>query len=244
MALPKLDVPIYELNLPLLKKKVKYRPFLVKEEKLLLMAMESEDEKEVVSTIKQIINNCCLDELDVDMLPILDLEFFFLNLRAKSISEVSELQYKCNNKIKDDAGEEKSCNNVVKIDFNILDVKPVIDKEHTNKIELTPKMGIVMKYPNFKTVESVEQTTEIETLMKIIIECIDFIYDEDNIYYKKDVDFKELQEFVENMSREQFAKIQKFFDTMPKLKKEVEFKCTKCGYKEKIEVEGIQNFFA
>jgi hypothetical protein len=101
-----------------------------------------------------------------------------------------------------------------------------------------------MKYPNFKTVESVEQTTEIETLMKIIIECIDFIYDEDNIYYKKDVDFKELQEFVENMSREQFAKIQKFFDTMPKLKKEVEFKCTKCGYKEKIEVEGIQNFFA
>ena len=243
MALPKLDVPIYELNLPLLKKKVKYRPFLVKEEKLLLMAMESEDEKEVVNTIKQIINNCCLDDIDVDNLPILDLEYFFLNLRAKSISEVSELQYKCNNKIKDDSGEEKTCNNVVKLDFNLLDVKPQIEKNHTNKIELGPKMGVVMKYPNFKMVESIETGSEVETLLKIIVECVDYIYDEDNIYYKKDVTEKELQEFVESMSREQFSKIQTFFDTMPRLKKEVEFKCTKCGYNEKIMVEGLQNFF-
>lgn len=243
MALPKIDVPTYDLTLPLLKKKVKYRPFLVKEEKLLLMAMESGEEKDVVNTIKQIINNCCLTEIDVDTLPILDLEYFFLNLRAKSVGEISELQYKCNNTVKDDAGEEKRCNNVVKFELNINEIEPVIEKEHNNKIEFSDKMGIVMKYPNFKIVENLEDTSEVETLMNVVGNCIDFIYDEDNIYYKKDIQKEELNEFIENMTREQFAKVQKFFETMPKLKKEINFKCNKCGYSENIMVEGLQNFF-
>lgn len=242
MALPKLDVPIHELYLPLSKQKVQFRPFLVKEEKILLMAMESKDENSALLPIKQIINNCCLSDIDVDGLPVTDLEFFFLNLRARSIGEVVELQYKCNNTVPDENGEEKKCNNVVRFDVNILDIKPEIDPEHTNKIELTDKLGIVMRYPTLKMMENAKGS-EVERLMDVIIDSVDYIYDDESIYYKKDVPKKELLDFIDGMTKEQFAKLQKFFETMPKIKKDVDFTCNKCGYHEKITVEGIQNFF-
>lgn len=242
MALPKLDVPIHELYLPLSKQKVQFRPFLVKEEKILLMAMESKDENSALLPIKQIINNCCLSDIDVDGLPVTDLEFFFLNLRARSIGEVVELQYKCNNTVPAENGEEKKCNNVVRFDVNILDIKPEIDPEHTNKIELTDKLGIVMRYPTLKMMENAKGS-EVERLMDVIIDSVDYIYDDESIYYKKDVPKKELLDFIDGMTKEQFAKLQKFFETMPKIKKDVDFTCNKCGYHEKITVEGIQNFF-
>jgi rubrerythrin len=243
MALPKIDVPIYTVDLPLSKKSVRYRPFLVKEEKILLMAMESNDEKEILESIKQIINNCCLDDIDVETLPVLDVEYFFLNLRARSINEISELQYKCNNLVKDDKGEEKECGNVVKMKLNILDVKPEFNEKHSNKIELSKNLGIVMKYPNIKMVTNVNDENDVEKIIKIVSNCVEYIYDENNIYYKKDIDETELIEFIESMNKEQFSKIQDFFNTIPKLKKDMNFKCGKCGYSEKIEVEGIQNFF-
>lgn len=243
--LPKIDVPIYEVKLPLLKKTCRFRPFLVKEEKLLLMAMESEDEKTVTDTIKQIINNCCLDELDIDSLPISDLEIFFLNLRARSVGEQVEMQYRCNNTVEKENGEMSDCGNLVKMNMNLLEVTPSFTEGHTNKIELSDKMGIVMKYPTFKMIdiENNENKTEVESLMDVILDCVDFIYDEDSLYYQKDIDRKELQEFVESLTREQFIKVQNFFETMPKVKKDLHFKCNKCGYEEKIFVEGIQNFF-
>lgn len=244
MALPKLDVPIFKIDLPLSKQNVRYRPFLVKEEKILLMAMESNDEKTVIDSIKQIVNNCCLDEIQIDELPVLDLEYFFLHLRARSVGEIADLQYKCNNKVKDEKDEEKTCNHIVKLQVNILDINPEIDPNHTNKIQLTDKLGIVMKYPNFKLIENISKDNEVESIIKIITNCIDFVYDEDNIYYRKDISDEELLEFIEGMTRDQFEKIQQFFDTIPKIKKEVDFKCGKCGYKEKIVIEGIQNFFA
>jgi len=243
MALPKLDVPTYEVDLLLSKQKVRYRPFLVKEEKIFLMAMESEDEKTVMDAIKQILNNCCLDEIDIDNLPVLDLEFFFLNLRARSVGEIVNLQYKCNNKVKNEEGEEKQCNNVVKFNVNILEIKPEMNEDHTNKIDLNGKMGIVMKYPNFKMIQNVTEDSDTEKIIKIIGSCIDYIYDEDNIYYRKDISEEEISEFVENLTREQFVKIQRFFETIPKIKKDVEFKCSKCNYEEKIAIEGIQSFF-
>lgn len=243
MALPKIDVPIYTIDLPLLKKKVRYRPFLVKEEKILLMAMESKDEKTIIESIKQIINNCCLDEVDIEKLPVLDVEFFFLHLRARSIGEVVDLQYKCNNKVKDESGDEKDCGNVVKLNVNILEIQPEVNSNHTNKIELSDKLGIVMKYPNFKVLENTQDGSDVEKIIKIISNCIDYIYDEETIYYKKDITEQELIDFIDGMSREQFAKIQEFFDTIPKIKKDVEFKCSKCGYNEKIAIEGLQNFF-
>lgn len=241
--LPKIDVPMYDLVLPLIKKKVRFRPFLVKEEKILLMAMEAEDDAATLTAIKQIINNCCLTEdLDVDNLPVADLEFFFLNLRARSVNEIVDLQYKCNNKIKTEEGEEKDCGNVVDLEVNVLEIEPEIPKNHTNKIELSNEMGLVMKYPTFKIIESSEGS-DIEKLMHILLNCVDYVYDKDNIYYGKDIPKKELQEFIENLTREQFAKIQNFFDTMPKISKKVHFGCSKCGYKEDIVIEGIQNFF-
>jgi hypothetical protein len=241
--LPKIDVPIYDVQLPLTKKKIRYRPFLVKEEKLLMMAMESNDMNGIITGIKQITNNCILDEMDIDTLPVADIEFLFLQLRARSVSEVVELSYKCNNTILDVEGNEKTCNHVVKFNFNIFDIKPTFDKKHTNKIELGPELGIVMRYPTFESIETIDEEDDIGKVFSILSTCIDYIYDKDNIYYAKDVSKEELNEFIEGMTREQFEKVKEFFDTMPKLKKDVEFKCGKCGYSENIEIEGIQNFF-
>lgn len=242
--LPKLDVPIYDLMLPLTEKKVRYRPFLVKEEKLLLMAMESDDDKTVVDTIKQIINNCCLDEIDIDALPILDLEYFFLNLRARSVGEVVELQYKCNNKTKPENSDfELPCGNLVSFNLNLLEVKPELNPNHTNKIVLNEKLGMVMKYPNFKLFEKIENTSEVEGIIKFIFECVDYVYDDQNLYYRKDITDEELQEFIESLTREQFAKVQNFFETLPKIKKTLHFNCGKCGHQEDFDVEGLQNFF-
>lgn len=243
--LPKIDVPLYEITLPLLQKKIKIRPFLVKEEKMLLMAMESEDEKAVLLSIKQIINNCCVDEIDVEKLPILDLEYLFLQLRARSIGEEIELQYRCNNDIKDE-GEETThkCGHIIKLSFNALEIQPTIEENHSKKIQLTPKLGVMMKYPDFKIAETVEGLSEAETLIKLITSCIDFIYDDEQIYYAKDVDESELVDFIDSLTKEQFQQIQSFFETIPKLKKNLNFKCGKCGYEEEIILEGIQSFFA
>ena len=188
MALPKIDVPVFNLTLPLSKKKIRFRPFLVKEEKLLLMAMESNDEKSVIETIKQVLNNCCLDDIDVDTLPIADVEFLFLNLRARSVNEIVELQYKCNNKVKnEESGEEVTCGHVVNLDVDILKITPEIDPKHSTKVELSNKLGVVMKYPNFSMVEDEDDTkSEIEKVMEIIEKCVDYIYDSETIYYRKD----------------------------------------------------------
>jgi hypothetical protein len=243
MALPKLDVPIFELTLPLTKMKVKFRPFLVKEEKILLMASESDDPNATFLAIKQIINNCCLTEIDVEDLPVTDLEFFFLNLRARSVGEIVDLQYKCNNKVKNDKNEEGECGNLVKLKVNVLEIQPQIDPGHTNKIELSPKLGIVMRYPTMSMMENIEGDDDVQRITGVLLQCVDFIYDDENIYYKKDISTEELTEFFDNMTREQFAKVQKFFETLPKISKDLDFKCSKCGYHENINIEGIQNFF-
>jgi hypothetical protein len=241
--LPKLDVPIYDLALPLSKRKIQIRPFLVKEEKIFLMASESDDEESILTAIKQIVNNCCLTEdVDVELLPISDLEFIFFNLRARSISEVVELKYKCNNKIHV-GEEEKPCDNMVEFEINLLDIKPEISENHNNKIELSEKLGVVMKYPNFKLIDKLKNLSETEVMMETILNCIDYIYNDDEIFYAKDVSKKELVEFVEGMNHKQFLNLQQFFETIPKITKEVDFECDKCGYKEKIVLEGIQNFF-
>ncbi len=169
-----------------------------------------------------------------------------MNLRARSVGEIVDLQYKCNNKVKDEeSGEEKDCGNVVKLEVNVLDIKPEISETHTTKIALSPNMGIVMKYPSFKMVEDNVKVEggEIEKLMNILLNCIESVYTEDSIFYAKDIPKEELSDFVESLTRDQFAKVQEFFDTMPKIKKELDFACKKCGYHENIKVEGLQSFF-
>ena len=245
MALPKIDVPTYETTLISSGKKVKYRPFLVKEQKLFLMASQSNDEKETINVVKQVLNNCILSDIDVEDLPTFDLEHLFMQLRARSVGEVVNLKYNCNNTIKDDKGEDKVCGGLVKFDLIILDIKPTIDPGHNNKIEITDKLGIVMKYPTLGMVKNFDnlQSESIDTIMDVIVSCIDFIYDDEQMYYAKDSTKEELMEFVDNLQQDDLEKIQKFFTTMPKISKPLDFKCGKCGYEEKIVLEGIQNFF-
>jgi len=240
--LPKIDVPVYDLKLISQNKKIRYRPFTVKEEKLFLMANESKEEETVINTVKQVINNCVLDEIDVDSLPVFDLEYLFINLRAKSVGEQVKLNYQCNNNVEKD-GKQDKCGNMVNFTLNLIDVKPESEQGHTNKIELSDKLGIVMRYPKLNFIAGQENKTETEIILDLIIDCIDYIYDENQMYHAKDSTRQELVDFVDSLQTKDLEKIKNFFDTMPKVKKQLDFKCNKCGYEDKVMLEGIQNFF-
>jgi hypothetical protein len=243
MALPKLDVPTYEVNLVSSGKPIRFRPFLVKEQKLFLMASESDDANEVVRTIRQVLKNCILDDIDVDSLPTFDLEFLFMNLRARSVEEIVDLKYKCNNLVKDENGEEKRCGGEVEIKLNLLEIKPTKNPNHTNKIQITDNLGICFKYPTFEMVQKYENLSENEVMLSVLVDCIDYIYDKENIYYAKDSTRDELVEFIDNLQQKDVEKFEVFFETIPEIKKDVHFKCGKCGYEEDIVLKGLQNFF-
>jgi hypothetical protein len=241
--LPRIDVPVYEVKLISNGKTVKIRPFLVKEQKLLLMASESEDAKESINTIRQVLKNCVLDDIDVDSLPTFDLEYLFLNLRARSVDEVVELKYKCNNTTKNEAGEEVTCKGHVDYKVNLLEIEPTRNPAHTNKIQITENLGIAMKYPTFDLIEKYENLDENKVMLEVLADCIDYVYDKENMYYAKDSTKEELEEFIDNLQQKDLENIKKFFDTMPELKKDLDFTCPKCSYHENIVVKGIQNFF-
>ena len=241
--LPKLDVPIHELKLVSTGKTIRFRPFLVKEQKLFLMASESEDPKETIKVIRQVIKNCVLDEIDIDSLPSFDLELLFMHLRARSVQEIVDLKYKCNNIVKDEESKDVKCTGSVDFKLNILEIETVKNPNHTNKIELTENLGICLKYPTFEMLANLKSKNENETLMELLTICVDNIFDQDNIYYTKDVTREELVDFIDNLQQKDLEKIQEFFETAPKIKKNIGFSCRKCGYKENIEVEGLQNFF-
>lgn len=243
MKLPKIDVPIYTVNLLSTGKPIKFRPFTVKEEKLFLMTNETDDAKAILDTTKQVLNNCILDDVDIENLPMFDIENLFLNIRARSVGEVVNLRYKCNNLVKNEKDEEIKCNNVVDIDLNVLDIKPEENKNHNKKITITENLGIVMKYPSFKVFENISLDDESISIVETIINSIDYIYDKENVYYAKDSSKEELNEFVESLQSKDLEKIKDFFLTIPKLSKNVHFKCNKCNYEENIKIEGIESFF-
>lgn len=245
MALPKINTPLFELNLPSTGVGVKYRPFLVKEQKILLMAMESDDQKAMMIAIKQIINNCAVDFADVDKLPLFDLEYFFLKLRAKSIGEEIDLNLRHPNGVNKD---EQQCDHTTRFKLNLMDVNVEKKLDHVDNILLDEEsgIGIKMKYPTSEFAESMDITgakTQIDIASDAIIACIDFIYDKDNVYPAKDHTKKELVDFIENLSEAQFQKVSSFFDTMPKLKHTINWKCTGCGVEDEVELEGLANFF-
>ena len=241
--LPKLDVPIYTVNLVSTGKPIRFRPFLVKEQKLFLMASESSDSNEMVATIRQVLKNCILDEVDVDGLPTFDLEWLFMNLRARSVEEVVDLTYKCNNMVKDEKGDDKKCNGVVEFKMNLLEIEPTKNPEHKNKVQITENLGIAFKYPTFEMIQKYEKMDENQVMIRILVDCIDYIYDKENVYYAKDSTREELEEFVDNLQQKDLEKFKEFFDTMPEIKKQVHFKCPRCGYEEDITIRGMQNFF-
>jgi len=248
MGLPTIAVPQYTLTIPSSEKEIKFRPFLVKEEKILLLAMEGEDQTQIIDATKEIIQNCVYGDINVDALPAFDLEYIFLQLRGKAKGEILELKYKC-----------PKCEGEIPLAINLDDVKIIKVDEHTNTIQLTDELGVVMKYPDIKLQEHIGKMTkdksQIEGLFETVMSCIDYIFDKETTYPSKDHTKKELVDFLESLTDSQFQKVAKFFETMPALKHDVELHCTnrikgkgkekkECGYKEKMTLEGLGSFFA
>jgi hypothetical protein len=247
MALPQLNTPTFELTLPSTNEAVRYRPFLVKEQKILLMALESKESSEMLRAIKQIITNCCLNEsIKIDSLPMFDLEYFFLRLRAKSIGESIELNL---NHYEDTNRNMEECTHTTKFNLNLMEVEVEKDPEHQNKIILDEenKVGIVLKYPTIALADKMQKAAEgknqMDVIVDVVCQCIDYIFDAENTYPASESSKQELVEFINNLSQEQFAKINNFFVSMPKLKHTIHWECEKCGTKDHITLEGMANFF-
>ena len=237
MALPKLTTPTYELEIPSTDEKISFRPFLVKEEKILLMAMESGKNEDIVNAVKQIVSECTFNKLKVGTMPMFDIEYIFLNIRAKSIGEVSKLKLLCPDDKKTYAD----------VEVNLEEVQIQVDGDHTNKIELTDSMGMIMTYPTIDSfAESGIQQINASNMTDIIGKCILQIYENngEKVYEAKDQTQKELQEFIEQMNTNQFKQVQKFFDTMPKLKHEVKVKNPKTKKTSEVILQGLNDFFA
>ena len=232
--LPKINQPIFEIEIPSTKKKVKVRPFLVKEEKLLLMGLEGGDSNSMAEALKQIIQNCTLEKIDVDKLSSFDLEYFFLRLRAKSISETIELIQPCST---------STCNNTLSFTVDLNSINVQYNPKHSNKIELTETVGIVMKYPTLSLIQSLSGANDQESSYKLVYSCVDYIYDADSVYQSEDTPKEELSEWIDNLDRSSFLKIRDFFETMPKIKHHVSLDCSKCNNKTEFDVEGLHNFF-
>jgi len=236
MALPKLDVPIYEMVVPSTDEKIKYRPFLIKEEKILLIAMESGENKDIIQAVKQIVSECTFNKLELGDMPMFDVEFMFLNIRAKSVGEISKLKVLCQ--------DDKVTYANVEVDLSKIEVQ--VDDNHTNKIELSDEMGVFMKYPSidsFSTAGIAEITAS--NMLDVIVACIAQIYDKkgEEVYDAKDSTQKELIEFVEQLNTKQFQEVQKFFDTMPKLRHEMKVKNPKTKKESKVVLTGLSDFF-
>lgn len=238
--LPKIQAPTYEITLPVSHKSIKFRPFLVKEQKILLMAMESSDESDIGNNIQQVLRNCLISEnVNIDDLPIADIEYYFLNLRARSIGEIVESRYRCNNVV-----NGKECGNIMDTEINILDIKVEIPEIKDDVIRLTDKIGVKMKYPNFDLVKKLKNVESVaDVSFELIINCIEYVFDDENLYYAHETPKEELLSFLESLTKDQFEKIENFIDNLPKLKKTIEIDCKKCGFHHIIEVEGLEDFF-
>jgi hypothetical protein len=240
MALPKLEVPTYELELPLSKKKIKYRPYLVKEQKALMMALESSDAKTIQHNVREILTVCTLSkDVDIDELPIVDIEYYFLQLRAKSVSEISESKYRCNNEV-----EDKVCGNIMEAKIDLTEIQPVQEEYVDPEIQLTEKITVKMKYPPFKLIkDSVDMDDITEVTFNMLAQSIEYVYDGEQFHYAKEVSVEELVDFIEQLNQEQFEKLEKFFNSIPKLSKRIDMTCSKCGFEHHLEVEGLESFF-
>ena len=238
--LPKIDSPVYELELPLSKKLIRFRPFLVKEQKNLMMAMEADDSETIEKNIRQVLTNCTITEgIDVDKLPVIDVEYYFINLRARSVGEVVENDYICSNEVN---GEQ--CGGKMKGILNLLDIKIDIDPNHKDIIQLTDKLSIKLKYPEFSLIDKLtDKESAVDVVFEIVIDSIEYIFDGEQYYYAHESTKEELTQFIESMNQEQFSKLENFFDTLPKLNKTMEMKCGKCGFDHTIEMESLESFF-
>ena len=242
MALPKLNVPVYETILPSTDKVIKYRPFLVREEKILLTAMESDDEKLISNAVKQILKNCIQGEMNINELPTFDIEFLFLRLRAKSVGEkitVGLRPYPCVQ------NEGELCKFSTEVEINLEEVQVVKNEKHSSKIMINDDIGIKLKYPDINVLKDrgAKDQSDMEMGMSVIKNCIDMIFTKEETHERGSFTEEELDEFVDSLNSEQFKKVKEFFDTIPKLSHTVEYTCKTCGEEKKTTIEGLSSFF-
>lgn len=234
--LPVINTPEFETTLPSNGKKVKYRPFLVKEEKVLFMALEGGDISEISNAVTRVINACTNDKLNAEELAFFDVEYLFLQLRSKSVGEVVDLNLR---------HLEGECKHVTPVSVNISTINVEKKPGHTNKIQLTDQIGVKLKYPTLKSqskIHSVEELNNLEKLLEFIADSIEVVYDQNNVY--DSFTLQEAKAFVEGLNKQQFEKVMDFYNTMPKLTHTIQYTCPSCGKEEKLRLEGLSSFFA
>ena len=237
MSLPKINTPEYTLNVPSTDEEITYRPFLVKEEKVLLIAQETGTEKSIYQAIKNLIKNCCFGKVDVDKLPMFDIEYIFLQIRAKSVGETSTLEVTC-----PDDEETK-----VKVEVDLTTLKVEMDEKHSPRIQLTDDIGLLMQYPNLGDVLAMgveeEKSTTIDKMFGMMQDCMYQIWQGEETFDAMDYSNKDKKDFLESLNHEQFEKIQSFFDTMPTIKYVTEVTNPKTKVTSEVTVEGMNSFF-
>lgn len=229
MALPTLDTPTYDLVLPSTNKKIKYRPFLVKEHKV-LMTLTDADDKEVVRVIKEIIDVCTFKKLKVDKLPNFDIEYIFLNLRSKSIGEKVDIIVNC------------PCGNKIDHTIDLNDLK-IDKKDQSNTLKLRDNLAITMRYPTFEEVTDIISTQDSMRVFDMVARCVDVIYTNDETFDRTLFNDEEAIEFISQLTKDEFTQIEQFFLNMPKVVQDVQAECNACGKLNEVRMEGIENFF-
>lgn len=239
MTLPTIGIPTYETTVPSTGEKIKYRPFLVKEEKILLLALESGDKRAQYRALKEILKNCIQTNLNIESLAVFDVEYLFIQIRGKSVGEVLEPIVVC---------PKCSTQGKYKIDLNDIAVNNKNKFEVPYKVMLSDNVGITLVYPSMKMVENVDPdqavgSADTETVFKIIVRCIDSIFDMDNSYNPSDYSEKDLISFIETAPTENFKKIVDFISNMPRVEKDLHFRCPSCGFEKDMVLKGVEDFF-
>ena len=233
MGLPKINTVLYDLELPSSGEMVEYRPFLVKEEKILLMALEGKDEKEMVKAIKQIITQCVATEkFNINKLAMVDLEYLFLNIRGKAVGDVSTISF------------EHECGEIIKLDVDLSKVEIVNNKNISDLVNLTDDIMIRLKPPSLDNVIGAANKSQIDLVMEIVRECLVEIIQGKDVFSAQDHTREELDEFLNSLNSGQFQKIQTYYESLPKMKQDIEYTCPKCGETKKETLEGLASFFA
>lgn len=238
MAIPKIDVPTYKTKLHSTGKSVTFRPFLVKEEKILLLALSTDNENDFERAAKQILQNCILDDIDVEKLPVYDVQYLFLQIRIKSVGEVSSIQF---------SGLENTecdeCKKAKNVDLDLREIKVQSNEDHSNKVQLTEDVGLILKEPTLNALLDNLSSKDVDKVFDLVISCIESVYDDAQQYPALGTPKEELVELLESLNKDQFQKIEKFFDTMPKLQHKINWECSSCGKKESYTLEGLDSFF-
>jgi len=237
MSLPSIKTPVYELVIPSNKTKIKYRPYTVKEQSIILMAAESKDTEDIINSMKQLVESCVQSPINVETLTSFDLQYIFLHLRAKSVGESLELNFRCKNKI-----DENVCETLNKFTIDINKVNVVYPEKSTNEFMITDTIGIKLKYPNLSSGKSLlNSQPTFDSLLELIKKDIEYVFDKDKIY--DDFTEEEISLFILDLSLGSMEKLVEFYSNIPYISYKFDFVCNKCKYKESIELKGIDDFF-